>query len=196
MDPAVVTDIIDWLEKVFGIKGPLTKTRSSLHSYLGMTLDFSSEEGKVEITMVDYIQIMLNELPSNIDDEAATPATNHLFDVNEATTDMLLDWETAELYHHNVAKLLLICKRAQPDIQMDVSFLCTRAKNPDTDDYKKLAHVMRYLRGTLNMPLKLEANDVRVIKKWHIDAAFAVHPDIKGHTGGNTTLGKGSVYGT
>jgi hypothetical protein len=48
---------------------------------------------------------------------------------------------------------------------------------------------MRYLRGTLNMLLTLEANDVRVIK-WHVDAAFAVH------TGGNMTLGKGSVYGT
>jgi hypothetical protein len=41
MDPtAVVTDVIDRLEKVFGIEGPLTKTRGSLHDYLGMTLDF------------------------------------------------------------------------------------------------------------------------------------------------------------
>jgi precorrin-2 methylase len=79
---------------------------------------------------------------------------------------------------------------------MAVLFLCTRVKSPDTDDYKKLARVMCYLRSTLNMPLTLEANDVRVIK-WHIDAAFAVHPDmLKGHTGGNMTLGKGSVYGT
>jgi hypothetical protein len=47
---------------------------------------------------------------------------------------------------------------------MAVLFLCTRVKNPDTDEYKKLVHVMRYLRGTLNMPLTLEANDVSVIK--------------------------------
>jgi hypothetical protein len=194
VDPVVVTDVINRLEKVFGIEGPLTKTRGSLHDYLGMTLDFSSE-GKVKSTMVDYIQNMLDELPSNMDGEAATPAANHLFDVNDATADMLLNQETAELYHHNVAKLLFLCKRARPDIQTAVSFLCTRVKNPDTDDYKKLMRVMRYLRGTLNMPLTLEANDVRVIK-WHIDAAFAVHPDMKGHTGGNMTLGKGSVYGT
>jgi hypothetical protein len=111
VDPAVVTDVIDRLEKVFGIEGPLTKTRGSLHDYLGMTLDFSSE-GKVKITMVDYIQNMLNDLPSDMDGEAATPAANHLFDVNAATADMLLDQETAELYHHNVAKLLFLCKRA------------------------------------------------------------------------------------
>jgi hypothetical protein len=54
---------------------------------------------------------------------------------------------------------------------------------------------MRYLRGMLNMPLTLEANNVRVIK-WHIDTAFAVHPNMKGHTGGSMTLRKGSIYGT
>jgi hypothetical protein len=59
VDPAVVTDVINWLEKVFGVEGPLTKTRGSLYDYLGMTLDFSSE-GKVKITMVDYIQNMLD----------------------------------------------------------------------------------------------------------------------------------------
>jgi hypothetical protein len=119
VDPAVVTDVIDWLEKVFGIEGPLTKTRGSLHDYLGMTSGFLSG-GKVKITMVDYIKNMLDELPSNMDGEAATQATNHLFDVNEAMTDMFPDWETAELYHHNVAKLLFLCKRAQPHIQMAV----------------------------------------------------------------------------
>jgi hypothetical protein len=117
VDPAVVTNVIDWLEKVFGVEGPLTKTRGSLHYYLGMTLDFSSE-GKVKITMVDYIQNMLDKLPSDMDGEAATPAANHLFDVNGATADMILDWETAELYHHNVAKLLFLCKWARPDIPL------------------------------------------------------------------------------
>jgi hypothetical protein len=30
--------------------------------------------------------------------------------------------------------------------------------------------------------------------KWWIDASFAVHPDMKSHTGGTMSLGKGSVY--
>jgi hypothetical protein len=64
VDPAMVKDVIDGLEKVFGVEGPLTKTRGSLHDHLHMTLDFSSE-GKVKITVVDYIQNMLDELPSD-----------------------------------------------------------------------------------------------------------------------------------
>ena len=54
---------------------------------------------------------------------------------------------------------------------------------------------MKYLRATVDMPLTLEASDMRIVK-WHIDASFAVHPDMKSHTGGAMTLGKGTVYGT
>jgi hypothetical protein len=32
--------------------------------------------------------------------------------------------------------------------------------------------------------------------KWWVDASFAVHPDMKSHTGGVMTLGKGAMYGT
>lgn len=38
----------------------------------------------------------------------------------------------------------------------------------------------------------LEADNLEVMD-WHVDASFAVHPDMKGHTGGTMTLGKGSI---
>jgi hypothetical protein len=145
--------------------------------------------------MIDYIQGMLDELPSDMDGEAVTPAGGHLFDVNEATNDMLLDRERADFFHHNAAKLLFLCKQARPDIQTPISFLCTRVKNPDADDYKKLGRVMKYLRGTLHMPLTLEADDLQIVK-WWVDASFAVHKDMKSHTGGTMTLGKGAIYAT
>ena len=88
-----------------------------------------------------------------------------------------------------------LCKRARPDIQTAIAFLCTRVKCPDEDDYKKLTRVMRYLRGTELLPLTLEADDTHVMR-WWVDASFAVHPDMKGHTGGVLSMGKGAVYGT
>jgi hypothetical protein len=57
-----------------------------------------------------------------------------------------LDSTSADMFHHNTAKLLFLCKRARPDIQTAVAFLCTRVQKPDVDDYKKLGRVMRYLR--------------------------------------------------
>jgi hypothetical protein len=34
------------------------------------------------------------------------------------------------------------------------------------------------------------------IVKWWVDASFAVHPDMKSHTGDIMSLGKGAIYGT
>jgi hypothetical protein len=62
-----------------------------------------------------------------MDREAATPAANHLFQVNDDAKK--LDEETAQLFHHNVAKLLFLCKRARPDVQTTVAFLTTLVKD-------------------------------------------------------------------
>lgn len=84
-----------------------------------------------------------------------------IFEVNEKP--IMLGEEKAIMFHHNVAKLLYLYKRARPDIQTAVAFLCTRVKSPDVDDYKKLGRVMKNLLGTLQMPLTLEANSSHII---------------------------------
>jgi hypothetical protein len=75
-----------------------------------MTLDFSVK-GKVKVIMKDYIEDMLDELPSDmVDGEAATPASDHMFTVNEDT--VLLHDGTSQMVHTNTAKLLFLSKRA------------------------------------------------------------------------------------
>jgi hypothetical protein len=193
VDPDVVSGIIELLSKEFGKEAPLTVTCGKIHDYLGMTIDYS-EDGKSKSSMQDYILSMLNKLPEDMTGESATPAGDHLFEVNN-TNPSRLDEKTAMFFHHNVAKLLFLCKRARPDIQTAVSFLCTRVKQPDIDDYKKLGRVMKYLRATALMPLTLEADSVQLVK-WWVDGSFAVHDDMQSHTGGTMTLGKGSIYST
>jgi hypothetical protein len=154
-----VTEVIQLLEAEFGKEAP-TKMHGKVHDYLGMTLDFSLP-GQAKILMINYIEDMLEDMPSDMDGEAATAAANHLFEVN--TKDpVVLDEETATMFHHNVAKLLFLCKRARPDIQTAIAFLCTRVKGPDNDNYKKLVRVMRYLQGTAKMPLTLEGDNQMV----------------------------------
>jgi hypothetical protein len=108
------------------------------------------------------VKDMLRALPDDMDGTATTPAAGYLFEVNHNNPEWL-DRETADMFHHNDAKLLFLCKRARPDIQTAVSFLCTRVKSPDVDEYKKLRRVMQYLRHTIDLSLTLEADNTKVI---------------------------------
>ena len=157
-----------------------------------MTIDYSTD-GKVIIRMDQYVEELLKDAPSDMVGEATTPAAEHLFKVNEDA--MPLDLATSDIFHSITAKLLFLCKRARPDTQTPVAFLCTRVQKPDVDDYKKLSRVVCYLRGTKLLPLTLEANDLQIIQ-WWVDASFAVHRDMRSHTGGTMSLGKGAIYST
>ena len=187
----VLEDLLKQLEGTFGQEGPLTVHRGKKHDYVGMWLDFSLD-GKVQVQMFDYIDQMLHELPEDMNGTVTSPAADHLFTVND--TGKKLNREQSEMFHHNVAKLLFLCKRARPDIQTAVAFLTTRVMAPDEDDYKKLVRMMKYLRGTRTLPLTLEADNLQLVK-WWIDGAFATHRDMRSHTGGALSLGKGVITG-
>ena len=117
----------------------------------------------------------------------------NFFDVDY--TAEKLSKESSNFFHHNVAKRLFLCKQARPDIQTAVAFLCTRVKSPNIDDYKKLGRVMNYLQSNPSLPLTLEADSSGILN-WWVDAAYAVHPDMKGYTGGALSRGTGVIYGT
>ena len=51
---------------------------------------------------------------------------------------------------------------------------------------------MKFLYGTKEDVLTLGINSANIVK-WYADAAFAVHPDMKSHTGMNMTWGTGSI---
>ena len=49
---------------------------------------------------------------------------------------------------------------------------------------------MKYLNGSLALTLRADnQNNI----KWYVDAAFAVHPDFRSHTGMVMTMGKGGI---
>ena len=64
-----------------------------------MTIDYSVK-GKVQIKMLDYVDKLLAEAPDCFGGEWATPAGEHLFQVNPDCTP--LDKDRSELFHHLV----------------------------------------------------------------------------------------------
>ena len=125
-----------------------------------------------------------------LDGEPTFPAANHLFEVDD--NGIKLKPEQKDLFHEFVAKLMFLGNQARPELQTAISFLSTRVREPDTDDYKKLIRLMKYLKSTKDIPLTLEADNSGCIR-WWVDASFAVHPDMKIHSGAMMSIGKGAA---
>jgi len=70
-----------------------------------MCIDYTVK-GKVKISMYDYIDKMLAELPSDMNGVSTTPAALHLFNVDDSAEK--LDEDNAQLFHHLVTKLLYL----------------------------------------------------------------------------------------
>ena len=100
MEKDVVSDFLAKVNGEFGKETPITVTRGKVHEYLGMTLDFSKPQ-KIMVKMLDYQEGMLADLPPDMRGEAATPAAEYLFDVNDEAEK--LDESKAQFFHHQQA---------------------------------------------------------------------------------------------
>ena len=184
-----VDKFIAWLESKYGSEtGRVKAVKGNRHDYLGMILDFS-KRGEVMADMTGYVKKMLEEFPEVLKDNVTTPASDKIFDVDESPK---LEARRAELLHMFVAKALFIAKRGRPDIQVPVAFLCTRVQEPTEQDWYKLIRMMKFLKRTKADVLTLSAQDLSVTK-WYADASFAVHPDMKSHTGYTMSMGQGAI---
>jgi hypothetical protein len=127
--------------------------------------------------MFDYINEIINAFDKAEPKGGGTKssaAPDDLFKVDEDLEK--LPPEKAVEFHNLVAKTLYATKQARPNICTAIAFLTTRVQALDKDDWNKLTHLMKFLRGTL---------------EWWVDAAFAVHPNMQGHSGGGLSLGRG-----
>jgi hypothetical protein len=186
--------------KTMKVSSKMKINRGKVHKYLGMTLDFTTR-GQVKISMVDYVKDITSaweKACNSVDDGftvvkrgrkgRASAAPDDLFKVNEDSVK--LNQEMATSFHNIVAKALYLVKRARPDASVTIAFLTTRVREPDLDDWRKLEHLVEYFKTTTEMPLILGGNSSGILN-WYIDASFAVHPNMRGHTGGGLTLGRG-----
>jgi hypothetical protein len=170
--------------------GAMTVIRGKIHKYLDMTLDYTVR-GQVKITMFNYsdeIKTAFDKAEPKGGGKKSSAAPDSLFKVDEGCKNLKQD--KAVEFHNLVAKTLYSTKRAMPDTCTAITFLTMRVQEPDKEDCNKLVHLMRYIRGTRMMPLILISNGSGILK-WWVDASFAVHPNMRGHSGGELSLGQG-----
>jgi len=178
----------DILSKLIVRYNEVEVARGSVHSYLGVTLDFSVPD-QVSVTMEGYVKDIISKY--NVRRSAATPALDYLFEVRESPP---LQRAEADEFHSRVAKLMYLAKRVRPDILTLCSFLSTRVLSPTEDDWCKLQRGLEYLYGTQDLGIVLECNKGPIVVKAYIDASYGVHIDARSRTGSNITLGRGPIF--
>jgi hypothetical protein len=186
-DKNVVSEIIKEIEKHFG---KVVTVRGKTHCYLGMNITLRNNK-KVEIKMMKQIEEAINAYGEKIQGEVSSPAARHLMMVNDDAVK--LDLKQKEIFHSVTAKLLYLEKCARPDIEPVVTFLCTRVRDADEDNWKKLHRVLVYLKQTMADKHIIGCDGLESIFTW-INAAFAVHPNMRSHTGGVMSLGWGALH--
>jgi hypothetical protein len=171
--------------------GELTVETGDQFTYLGMVLNRIDCGKTIELRMDGYIESVLNSFPEykNLR-KATTPANINLF---KSAKGKLLCNKDKSRFHTTVARLLYLSKRTRVDIQLPVLYLCTRVREPTTDDDAKLKRILGYLKLTLKKPriITSTGNLRRLVA--YVDASFAVHQDGKGHTGLTIRRGKSTL---
>jgi hypothetical protein len=189
LNPNIVTLYIRKLHKEYGSLENLTVTRGKVHEYLGMTIDFRVKS-EVRFSQYDFLKKLLNSLPDSMaTGKKNTAAPEYLFKTTDSSCP--LDNDRKEMFHTITAKTLWLSQRTRTDVQLAVGFCCTRIQEPDEHDWKKLTHLMQYLRATRFIPLIIMSDGINTVI--YIDGSHAVHSNCKGHSGLFLTQGKGAM---
>ena len=92
-----------------------------------------------------------------------------------------------------LSKILFVAKRSRPDLQTAASFLSTRVRFPNISDLKKIMRLLKFIYVTLEEKLILSIDGLTLMTTW-VDASYAMHDDMRGHTGGFITLGSSMIH--
>ena len=152
-----------------------------------------TEDRTTIITMKDYLREAIAESELNIKRPAAMPATREFFEGSD--TAIRLTLHRADVFHRVVTKLLYVAIWARLDILLAVGFLCTWVSKSTVEDERKLKRLLvEYINGSIDKEYTLGGDDLGCIRSW-VDVSYAVHPDMRSHTGGVISFRRGGLIG-
>ena len=158
-DPQVVTQVIYSISEHFR---DLTVSRGNTHDFLGMNITIENQQ--VHIEMKDQIGEAIEWGKAQGGCNHQTQPSPTFFEVDK--TSIPLDDKDLEVFHSVVQKLLYICKRARPDIETAIFFLCTRVSQPTHKDKIKLTRALGYLEHTIDTVCTIGADSLSTISTW------------------------------
>ena len=187
VEKKVVDDILDKMKEKFG---DLKITRGKKHTFLGINFEFTDDK-KLAIDMFEHLGESIELFGEELLGKVTSCAAKGLTEVDSKS--QRLDTKRSKLFHSVVAKLLFISKRARPDIEPTVNFLCTRVTKSTEQDWLKLKRLLTFIKNTINDKRYIGMKGMGEIFTW-VDAAYGVYDDMRSRTGGTMSFGLGVIH--
>jgi hypothetical protein len=127
--------------------------RGALNWFLGMQIQRSHD--KITVDQTRYIETVLEQFNMSDCRPVAIPGEVNLKLVKSNGEQKLVD---PKVYRSLVGSLLFIGKQTRPDILQIVNQLSRFLDRPDESHWKAAKHVLRYLKGTIDLRLTFSKN--------------------------------------
>ena len=122
-----------------------------LHYYLGIEVEREGKKGAISISQKQYIKDLLK----NYDMENCKPVKTPLeANFQVGCSENVCNKINPQVYQSYIGALIYLATTTRPDILHSVSKLAQRNSDPHVDDMIAVKHILRYLRGTIELKLK------------------------------------------
>lgn len=128
------------------------KDLGEVKSYLGISLQ-RNEEGFFEMSQSEYIQKILEVTEMNDAKVSRIPMDTGYHKVEGEPLDSNDD------YRKLIGMLLYLSVNSRPDIAAAVAILCQKVSAPTSNDLNEAKRVLRYLKGTKDLRLKMGSSN-------------------------------------
>ena len=169
----------------------LSVQRGHKYSWLGLTLEFASDNSSAAISQDGYILDILKRFSIPETAKAKSPCTSNFLQRPTSGTDS--EPTDSTIFRSQLMAAAYLGIRTRPDLRFAVSHLASRSANPTKHDQKCLVHLYNYINTTRHYKLRIQPTNLDI--EAFIDASFAIHHDGKGHTGIIVLMGNnGALY--
>ena len=154
-------------------------------SILGIKIKRNRPNRSISLSQPGYIESILEQFSMS----ECNPAHTLMQENHKLSTSMSPDTpeQQAEMkaypYRELIRKLLYLAIATRPDIAYTVGVLCRFVENPGMEHWLAAKHVLRYLRGTINMKMVYSCQSSPDLFTTFSDADLSGNPDNSHLTG-------------
>lgn len=153
--------------------------------HLGIVIAYDND-GIITLSQQNYIKKEILDVYPTRTSRSSTPAGILSCNDNESTE--IVD---KNMYLQKLMKLYYVAAHTRPDILTAVSYASVTNTPTITDD-SKLDRIITYIAETNHMVMHISPGNLDLFA--HFDASFAIHSDMKSHSGKIIYLGKVPIY--